>query len=159
MQYTTPVVPSAVVTSASLKLINVDLKRQIIFIRLLLKHILLFHFLLCAAFIFSHPPLRILIPDAMIKRLWSRRPRLFKTSLDHYVPCTLCPLSGTSLGVYDFCTLFPLITMSLDHKVPWSQCPVDTTIRIFVQNVPWTFRSNFWEIKCTHVSLVNFALT
>jgi hypothetical protein len=108
-------------------------------------------------------------PDAMTKRPWSLRPRLFKTSLDHYVLLksliwSLSPLYVMSLvwnvpGCLRFLYVMSLIITSLDHKIPWSQCPLDTMIRIFVQNIPWTKWSDFWETKFTHVSLVNFALT
>jgi hypothetical protein len=56
------------------------------------------------------------------KRPWdgSSRHHLW---LGHYAPCTLCPLSETSPGVYNFCLLRPLITTPLDHHNPWSQHP------------------------------------
>ncbi len=57
-------------------------------------------------------------------------------------------------SVYDFCTLYPLITMSLAHT-----CPLDTLIKFFVTKHPLKVWSDFWETKCTQVSVVTFALT
>jgi hypothetical protein len=61
---------------------------------------------------------------------WSLHPFL-NLWFGNYIPCTLFPMFGMSLGVYDFCMLCPLITIDLDHNIPWSQCPLDTMIRIF----------------------------
>jgi hypothetical protein len=97
--------------------------------------------------------------DAMTKRPWSLRPRLFKTSLDHYVPSLFFDLITKSLVRYVPCLECAWVLTIFVRYVPWSQRPLDTTIQIFVQNVPWTFWSNFWETKFIHVILVNFALT
>ncbi len=82
----------------------------------------------------------ILWVGAMLLRPWSLRPRLFKTSLGHYVPWFITSLDHNVPLIWSLrplyvmspvwnvpgCLRFLYIT-SLDHYAPWSQRPLNTT--------------------------------